>query len=436
MKKRLQKTKSYLDENLFTNKNAIQTIVKNSFWLLLAEGINKGILFLITILIARHFSVEEYGIFGFVFSLMTLIAMVADFGLSNITIRELAKKRPEAQTFFENTLSLKILLAFVAFALMLVAVLFLDPGIRMLSIFAGTAILLGGMTDHLRSLFRVSEHSQYEAIIKASSALTLLALVGCATFLKLSLIYICAGYILANILGLSLSLRLINQRIRFSLNGLFIKDLVKETWPMFLGLICTTAFDQIDLIFIKAYRGFAEAGLYQAAYKLLYGFHLVGVIHMAMFPRLASLYAGGNTFEYRRVMRISTLSSLIFLIPIGFAATFFPGEIIILVFGPQYDAAATALQFLIWSGITAFICSFFAYTLIISGRQRLWLISVFCALALLLIIDVTLIPRIGFLGAAIGSFAGEVIALIIMMIGIYSNRELRNLFYSRNDGKS
>ncbi len=436
MKENFKKIGGYLKKNLFSNKSTDQMIIKNSFWLLIAEGTNKGILFLVAILIARHFTVDEYGVFGYVFSVMTLIAMVADFGLSNITIRELAKKRPEAQTFFENTLSLKILLAFVAFVFMLVVVFFLDPGIRMLSILAGTAILLGGITDHLRTLFRVSEHSQYEAVIKASTAITLLTLVSCAIFFKLSLTYICAGYILANIFGLSLSLRLINQRIRFSLHRLFIKDLVKETWPMFLGLICTTAYDQIDLIFIKAYRGFAEAGLYQAAYKLLYGFHLVGVIHMAMFPRLASLYAVGNTFEYKRVMRISILSSLIFLIPIGFAAAFFPGEIITLVFGRQYAAAATALQFLIWSGITAFICSFFAYTLIISGRQRFWLVSVFCALVVLIAVEVTLIPKIGFLGAAIGSFAGEVIALIIMMIGIYSNRELRNLFYSRNDGKS
>jgi O-antigen/teichoic acid export membrane protein len=92
-----KKAASCFNRLLFHNKSSRQTIAKNSFWLLLAEGSNKGILFLVAILIARHFSVEEYGVFGFVFSIMTLIAMVADFGLANITIREMAKKMTNRQ---------------------------------------------------------------------------------------------------------------------------------------------------------------------------------------------------------------------------------------------------------------------------------------------------------------------------------------------------
>ena len=211
MRKQLQHIVNYLTENLLTNKSADQTIMKNSFWLFLAEGTNKGILFLVAILIARNFSPEEYGVFGYVFSVMTLIAMIADFGLTNITIRELAKNRTDSKTYFEDAVSLKILLSVLAFLSMVTVAVFLNPDIRVLAILAGTAILLEGMTDYLRTSFRMSEQSQFEVVIKATTAIILIGLVVCGIVLKLSLTYILLGYIIAHLSGLLLSLRLLES---------------------------------------------------------------------------------------------------------------------------------------------------------------------------------------------------------------------------------
>jgi len=429
MKKRLYKAGTYFKENLLTNKSAGQTIMKNSFWLLLAEGTNKGILFLVTILIARNFSLEEYGVFGYVFSIMTLIAMIADFGLTNITIRELAKNRAEASKCFENAISLKILLSGIAFMFMIAAAAFLNPNIRILAVLAGLAILLEGMTDYLRTSFRMTEHTQFEVIIKAATAIMLIGLVISCIILKRSLTDILLGYITAHLFGLLLSLRLINRKLTFSMNTAFVGHLLSESWPLFLGLVCTAAYGQIDLILIKAYRGFAEVGLYQAAYKLLFGFQLLKVVHMAMFPRLATFHAEGNNIEYRRLMRTSIILSLIALIPVGIMTIFYSADVIRLFFGQQYVSAAIALPLLIWSGILSFIAGFFTYTLIIAGHQKSWLILEFLVLVILIIIEITLIPRIGFFGAAIATFAGEVIFLILIIAGVYSNRKLRVIFF-------
>ncbi len=429
MKKQIEKAGSYVRENLFTNKSADQTIMKNSFWLFLAEGANKGILFLVTILIARNFPIEEYGVFGYVFSVMTLIAMIADFGLTNITIRELAKNRTETIKYFENAISLKILLTIIAFTCMMLASVFLNPAIRLLAILAGSAILLEGMTDYLRTSFRMTEHMQFEVVIKASTAILLIGLVAGGIALGFSLKGILLGYIVAHLCGLLLSLRLIKWKMAFSLQASFVRQLLGESWPLFLGLICTAAYGQIDLILIKAYRGFAEVGLYQAAYKLLFGFQLLKVVHMAMFPRLAAFYAEGNNAEYRRLMRTSIVLSLIALIPVGIMTIFYSADIIRLFFGQQYVSASVALPLLIWSGILSFIAGFFTYTLIISGHQKGWLLLEFLALVLLVIIEVALIPRIGFFGAAIATFAGEVAFLILIVAGVYSNRKLRIIFF-------
>jgi O-antigen/teichoic acid export membrane protein len=429
MKEHFKKSGVYLKKNLFINRSSGQMIIKNSFWLLLAEGTSKGILFLVTILIARNYSPDEYGIFGYVFSVMTLIALVADFGLVNTTLREWAKNRDVAKKYFEDAISLKLLLTVIAFLCMLVAAVFLDPDIRQLAMLAGSAILLEGMTDYLRVSFRMSEHAQYEVVIRVASATMVIVLVAGCVVLRLPLTYILLAFCIAHLFGLLLSLRLIDQKMPRRINTELVRNLFVESWPVFLGLMCTAVYGQIDLILIKAYRGFAEVGLYQAAYKLLFGFQLLRVVHLAMFPRLASFYAEGNILEYRRMMRTSIVLSVIALIPIGIFTTIFPGDIIGLLFGRDYVGASIALPLLIWSGIVSFINTFFSNTLIISGHQKGWLMLEFIVLAVLLIIEVALVPRIGFYGAAVATFAGEVLFFFLIVAGVYSNRKLRIIFF-------
>jgi O-antigen/teichoic acid export membrane protein len=429
MKEQLQKIGLYLKENLFTNIGSGQTILKNSFWLLLADGTSKGIMFLVNILIARHYTTGEYGIFGYVFSVMTLIALMADFGLVNITIRELAKNRDRADSFFEDAITLKLLLTVFAFLCMVATTFFLGTDIRLLAILAGMAILLEGMTDYLRVSFRLSEHAQYEVVIKVAGAAMVIVLVAACLVLGLSLAYIVLGFCIAHLCNLLLSLRLIDLKMPRRINRRFVRKLFVESWPVFLGLACTVAYGQVDLVLIKIYRGFAAVGLYQAAYKLLFGFQLFRVVHLAMFPRLASFYAAGNILEYRKLVRSCIALSVPALIPIGIVAALFPVDIIRLIFGQHYVGASVALPFLIWGGIVSFINTFFSNTLIVSGHQKGWLILEVTALVFLILIEVALIPRIGFYGAAIATFAGEVLFFGLILLSVYSNKKLRIIFF-------
>ncbi len=428
MKNDQQQAESALPESLSTTGGAGRTILKNSFWLLLAEGTNKAILFLVTLLIARAYAPDEFGIFGYVFSCMTLIALIADFGLVNTTIRELAKNRDTATAYFEAALSLKLLLSATAFAGMIAAAVFLDPAIRLSALLAGVAILLEGMTDYLRVSFRVSGHSHYEVVVKVAGATMVLVLVAGCAILRLPLTYVLAGFCAAHSLNLLLTLRLAGLRLPRTMNAHSIRNLFAESWPVFLGLLCTAVYGQIDLILIKAYRGYAEVGLYQAAYKLLFGFQLLRAVHLALYPRLAVLHAEQNFPEYRRTVRSFLVLSLFCLIPIGILATIFPRHIIGLFFGWNYEAASTALPLLIWGGIISFINTFFSNTLIISGHQKTWLILEFTALAALVMIEVVLIPRLGFYGAAVATFAGEALFFFLVAALFYTHRRLRIIF--------
>jgi len=78
----LQKIKSFL----FENKTDKQTIMKNTFWLMLAEGVSKWGMFFITILIARLLWPEQFGILSFVMSFVAMFIVITDFGLTKYLI--------------------------------------------------------------------------------------------------------------------------------------------------------------------------------------------------------------------------------------------------------------------------------------------------------------------------------------------------------------
>ena len=75
------------------NRGIRQTIVKNTFWLALGEGIGRILTAALLIYVARVLGAEEYGMFTFAFAFVSLLVIFADFGLSPITIRELSKDK-------------------------------------------------------------------------------------------------------------------------------------------------------------------------------------------------------------------------------------------------------------------------------------------------------------------------------------------------------
>ncbi|MCX6790670.1 MAG: oligosaccharide flippase family protein, partial [Candidatus Gribaldobacteria bacterium] len=94
----------------FQNKGFKQTILKNTFWLTLSEGINMVLKFFLFIYIARILGAGEYGKLGFGLAFVGLFNVFADLGLSKIVNREFAKDSGTTHDF-QAVLALKSFLS-------------------------------------------------------------------------------------------------------------------------------------------------------------------------------------------------------------------------------------------------------------------------------------------------------------------------------------
>ena len=92
---------------LLENTGIKQTIFKNTFWLTLAEAISRFLGLALIIFAARILGAEGYGKFAFALSFVSVLAILADLGLSEITNRELSRNK-EAEKEYPAVLSLKV----------------------------------------------------------------------------------------------------------------------------------------------------------------------------------------------------------------------------------------------------------------------------------------------------------------------------------------
>ena len=188
---------------LFENKTTGQTIAKNTFWLFLAEGVNKGLMFFLTILLARYLGAEGYGQFAFAMSFTALFSVFADFGLSTLTIREVARNNKLAKKYVNNISVMKLFLGVITFSLIVGTIQFIRKSSDvnlLIYLFAGY-IIINSFNNFFRSIFRAFEKMQYEAYSKIIQGLTLFGFGLYFLLNRFSTAYIVSAYIFASLIS-------------------------------------------------------------------------------------------------------------------------------------------------------------------------------------------------------------------------------------------
>ncbi len=95
-------------------------VSKNAAALVLAKIVTSSLVFLLAILINRDLGPEKAGVYNYAFALYTIFMVLPDFGIGNISIRDVSQKNYKINWYFTNIVSLRMLLAGVAFLLLMV----------------------------------------------------------------------------------------------------------------------------------------------------------------------------------------------------------------------------------------------------------------------------------------------------------------------------
>jgi O-antigen/teichoic acid export membrane protein len=188
--------------------------------------------------------------------------------------------------------------------------------------------------------------------------------------------------------------------------------------PLFLSAICLRLFSRIDLFALKALGGSAAAaGWYGAAQNLSV---VPGMFALSVSPLLLStierLSKQGRHLE-ARTTGSTALRVTLAMFPFAAMTAGAAPDIVGFIFGAGFVAAASPLSLLIFGVVALAVMSVSAVVLIAAGRPW-WTIAVAGPMLLLVCAShAVLIPRLGMVGAALGTatiaVAGAAVSLAL-----------------------
>ena len=92
---------------------------KNTAALVSARIATSALTFAMAIIINRNLGPEMAGIYMYAFTLYTIFQVIPDFGIGNISIRDVSQDTSRLQRYFNNIVSLRLLLGLLAFGLLM-----------------------------------------------------------------------------------------------------------------------------------------------------------------------------------------------------------------------------------------------------------------------------------------------------------------------------
>ena len=173
------------------------------------------------------------------------------------------------------------------------------------------------------------------------------------------------------------------------------------TAPRSASSIAQLVLQRADIILIGALKGPRDAAIYTAATRfLVFGQLLSNSIGQTIQPKLAQLMVNDERDGARQVYQVATVWLVLSSWPIYLLSAVF-AEQLLRVFGRGYGTGAVVIVVLSLVSLVATASGTVDVVLGMAGRASWTMINSFGALAVDLVLNLLLIPRIGILGAAL-----------------------------------
>jgi O-antigen/teichoic acid export membrane protein len=396
------------------------------------------LLFANTVALGRMIGADGLGTYAFVLALAGLVALPANFGLSTLALRQVAALREREQW---QPLRGAVWFALVAVVLytglvivaggaaLLLAGRSLDPVLLAtmsialaLLVFHSAGEVIGAM---LRALGRVVGGQVPDQIVRPA---LLLAMVLAAGLLLedawLTAPRTMAAAVIAAVAATILALVILARTLPGPARGcparLPWRDGLRSWAPLALLGLMQGANSFADTLILGLLADSATVGIYRVAAQcaLLVPFTLMMLGPVAG-PYVAQLHAKGDTAAVQRVVGRTARAAFVAACPVFLLLVLFGGPVLRLVFGPEYEAGATALAILATGQLVNTSTGTVGIVLNMTGHERDTMLGVAVAAVATVVLNALLVPPLGIDGAALATAASMILWNVVMAYRLY-----------------
>jgi len=413
--------------------NTVKRLVKNTGAVLLAQVAAPVCSFILVLFVARSLGVSGLGKFSIAISLFFIFQTISSLGFSHLITREVARDRSKAGKYLINASFIGFFFsALMAGAMSLTAYLLNYPADTALAIYVlSFSLIPGALALVCQSICRAFEKLEYVSIPLITGNLFKLVLGLHILFKGYGLIELMVVILGSHFLTLFISLYFVNMcigRPLFRIDFGFCKWIVKTAPTFAFIFIFATIYWNVDILMLSKIKGPTEVGFYSAAYKLMNVWKIIPLGYlMALQPVISRLFES-SLKKFGTACTKSIKYLFIVMLPIAVGSTLLSRDIILLFFRESFLSSANALSILIWTLVPYTINITLAHALIASNNQKINLRSLLISMICNVTLNLLLIPKFSFLGAAMATLISICIFLSLQYGFISKNLFTLNFF--------
>ena len=392
-------------------------ILSNTAYQLIGQVFHLLLNIVVMAMVARYLGAEGFGKYTFIFVLLSLFAILTDFGINDIVVRELSKDKSLICRVVYDLFCFKFVLGILAIGFSIAAVFILgySPQICSCFIWASVSLLLMSFASISTIVFRVNLWMKRNTVAIVTKDIFLLLLTYAAIVHRCGLPALIWASVAANFVNLCVSLVLIGDVIRIPrtpFNRAIWEKIGRSALPLGFACLVVTLYAGIDTLLLEHMVGQTAVGYYNAAYKFVYQAIFIPVALVnSIFPFMAD-YWNKDRERLKVLFQKAYDSMVIVAIPLAAVVTVIAPKLITLIYGEGFSPSVPSLQILIWAVAVMFQGIICGYMMIAINEQKTSLYIDILALLLNIILNIILIPKLTFIGTSIVTLLTEIFAIV------------------------
>jgi len=379
---------------------------------------SRFLLALFLLLVARHYGPAAFGVFSLLYAAAIFFSILADLGLNLLTTRQIAAHKADPGPYLRTFLSCKLVLLPLWIALPVAFCKLVPyPGLSLtLVALLAASFAMRNLLEFFGSIFSGFEQIQYEAVLKLSSHVILLAAGLWAMSQGRSITWMgaamLAGYLFAAAVG-ALWCHRKWRLLPLALHSEGLSVLYAEALPLILmgaGLAMLTKWNTLLLGFFGVSA--EQIGWFSASEKVIAALGaLPMLITAASYPVLSDLYKNdpaGFATAQSRLLRLFLVVGL----ALAAAILVFSRPMIHVLYGDSYAGARVSFCLLAVGLVASFPNYMLLNILVASGRsaQGAWAALIACGANI--VFTLVLIPLWGSSGSALASSLAQAVLFV------------------------
>jgi len=387
----------------------IWRITRNSSQIFLGRFTNLLLNFVAFILLANYLGPDLFGRLTFAIAFVGFFDAISNFGINQITLREISKENRNSEEILSQGLLLKFLFSLIAFISCDIGIVLLGYSreiinlVWIISFNFFISAKLSSFRKFLEVIFQRKLKMGLPVFFSVSDNLLFLTMILILLKHKIPMMWLAIIYTATNVPGFLLMIWQFfkKAKLKFILNRNLLKYFLRETFPVFLLVSFSSLILRIDVFLLSQFQTESDIGLYNAATRLFIPLPFLQLaISASLYPLFASYYKT-DPRKFKTLFHVGFNFLMLVSLFLGSIYVSYGNQIIQLIYKPEYIRSAIAIKIF---GPAIFFMSVMYFGVDLSlaiGIQRHSALALFITMIINLGLNVVMIPSLSFEGASI-----------------------------------